>query len=326
MQQDAIISQGLQVSYRPFFGKAFTALQDVSFRLEVGGICGIIGENGAGKTTLLRALAGLIEPQQGRLELLNLTPHKERAALMRRCGVLLSGKRSFSPRWTVRDCLRYMGFFYGQRAPKLEPLLEPLYEVFGLKGKEEQQVSTLSLGNRQRLSLASAFVHDPELVLLDEPTLALDSETSQRFLGFLKERSLEGKTTVITSHDHQLLGNLVNQVIYLSQGKVIDPPDVANYVPILRLRCEPLHEAFLAEVALEGLSIDRDSHTLSFPSNAKNTSYILFLLEQHHIAVLQMQQQSYLEHVREQLSSQQTTHEPETRQIEAHTTEEAEHA
>lgn len=309
MPQDAIISQGLQVSYRPFFGKAFTALQDVSFRLEVGEICGVIGENGAGKTTLLRALAGLIAPQQGKLELLGLNPHQERAALMRRCGVLLSGKRSFSPRWTVRDCLRYTALFYGQAEPKLEPL----YEVFGLKGKETQQVSTLSLGNRQRLSLASAFVHDPELVLLDEPTLALDSETSQRFLGFLKARALEGKTTVITSHDHQLLGNLVNQVLYLSQGQVIDPPDVANYVPLLRVRCEQLHQAFLDEVTLEGLNIDRDSHTLSFPSNAKNTSYILFLLEQHNIAVLQMQQQSYLEHVREELSSQ-----PSSQQKEVH--------
>lgn len=245
----AVRVRNVDVTYRPLGGAAHRALQDVSFEVPAGSTFGLVGANGAGKTTLLRTVAGLIAPAQGKVRVMGLCPVRERSRVMQRTGVLLSGKRHFPERWLVRDALTYTALLYGVRDTRQ---VEGVAAEFGLGDKLDQQVTALSLGNRQRLSLAATFVHAPEVALLDEPTLALDTASIERFLVYLKARAAQGKTTLITSHDHALLGRLVGGVVVLSRGRVAPQVD-AGSGPFLRLQVtRPPAEALPAGAVWEG--------------------------------------------------------------------------
>ncbi|GGJ37316.1 ABC transporter ATP-binding protein [Deinococcus roseus] len=247
----AVSVQNVACSYRPLMGKHQPVLKDVSLHVVPGAICGVVGANGAGKTTFLRMLAGLIRPERGELKVLGLNPCRDRAALMGRTGVLLSGKRNFPDRWTVREVLEYSALLYrGRRG------ISEVADTFLLSDKLEKQVTELSLGNRQRLSLASIFVHDPELALLDEPTLGLDSESIDRMLAYLSARSREGKTTLVTSHDHGVLGRMVTEVVLLRQGILVPYREEEHRQGWIRLMLDRAPDMGMpAEVLMDGASL-----------------------------------------------------------------------
>jgi ABC-2 type transport system ATP-binding protein len=151
-------------------------LNGVDLVLEPGRLVRIKGANGAGKTTLLRIAAGLVRPDEGSVSLLGLDPERDRAGFMTRLGYVSAGDRGLYPRLSARRHLAF-AVAVAQLSPRRhEDAIESALRAFELTAFAERRVERLSTGQRQRVRLALAFVHDPEVVLLDEPASSLDDD------------------------------------------------------------------------------------------------------------------------------------------------------
>ena len=210
--------RGAGVVYRPYFLRRKEVLKGVFLEVARGEVAALVGSNGAGKTTLLRLILGLIAPVQGEVRTLGLDPTLHRPAIMRRVGVLLNAKRHFEPRWTPRDVLEFGAVAYGVKRAKKR--IEELLERFRLREYERTYVAALSTGTYQRLALAFTLVHDPELWVLDEPTLGLDVESRKLLLDEIQAFKRQGKAVLLTSHDPSLVNQSFDRVFFIREGRV----------------------------------------------------------------------------------------------------------
>ncbi len=174
---------------------AFTAVDDVSFKVKPGEIFGILGPNGAGKTTTLEIIEGLQKPTGGRVSVLGLDVQREARRIKSRIGVQLQSSAYFDY-LTLREILALLGSFYPRRFPP-----DQLLERVGLLDKGAQRVRQLSGGQQQRFSLAASLVNDPEVVVLDEPTTGLDPQARRNIWALI--RDIHG---CYCSADHPLHG------------------------------------------------------------------------------------------------------------------------
>src|SRR3954469_16410156 len=199
------------------------AVDGVSFEVAAGEFFGILGPNGAGKTTTLEIVEGLREPDGGAVSVLGLPPWPRNPRLLPRIGVQLQAS-SFFERLTAREQLRTFGSLYGVPAKKADAMLETV----GLTDKADVRVEKLSGGQAQRLSIACALVHDPELVFLDEPTAALDPQARRNLWDVLSTINTEGRTIVLTTHYMDEAESLCDRVAIMDSGKILKlgPPAV----------------------------------------------------------------------------------------------------
>ncbi|WP_433335683.1 ABC transporter ATP-binding protein [Spirillospora sp. CA-294931] len=197
------------------------AVDDVSFEVAEGEFFGILGPNGAGKTTTLEIIEGLREADGGEVSVLGLPPWPRNPALLPRIGVQLQAS-SFFERLTAREQLRTFASLYGVPARRADAMLEDV----GLADKAGVQVEKLSGGQAQRLSIACALVHDPELVFLDEPTAALDPQARRNLWDVLRRVNTEGRTIVLTTHYMDEAEALCDRVAIMDAGRVLElgPP------------------------------------------------------------------------------------------------------
>ncbi|WP_026416897.1 ABC transporter ATP-binding protein [Actinomadura oligospora] len=192
------------------------AVDGVSFEVAEGEFFGILGPNGAGKTTTLEIVEGLREADEGEVELLGLKPWPRNSRLLPRIGVQLQAT-SFFERLTAREQLRTFGSLYGVSARKADEMLETV----GLTEKADERVEKLSGGQAQRLSIACALVHDPELVFLDEPTAALDPQARRNLWDVLRAINTEGRTIVLTTHYMDEAEVLCDRVAIMDRGQIL---------------------------------------------------------------------------------------------------------
>jgi len=166
-------------------GQPAPTLEELDLELASGEVVGILGANGAGKTTLLRILAGIIEPDEGVIVMpgRDVSPARGRREYQRNIGLLPAGDRGLYARMTVTSHLDLWARLSLLSAKRRKQSVERVLSVFGLKQLASQRVDRLSMGQRQRLRAALAFLHDPALVLLDEPANSLDGEG----VGLLRE-------------------------------------------------------------------------------------------------------------------------------------------
>ncbi|MEV5572927.1 ABC transporter ATP-binding protein [Spirillospora sp. NPDC052269] len=192
------------------------AVDGVSFEVGDGEFFGILGPNGAGKTTTLEIVEGLREADEGEVELLGLKPWPRNPKLLPRIGVQLQAT-SFFERLTAREQLRTFGSLYGVSARKADEMLETV----GLTEKADERVEKLSGGQAQRLSIACALVHDPELVFLDEPTAALDPQARRNLWDVLRAINTDGRTIVLTTHYMDEAEVLCDRVAIMDRGQIL---------------------------------------------------------------------------------------------------------
>jgi ABC-2 type transport system ATP-binding protein len=211
-----ISAQNLRKSYGD---KA--AVDGVSFEVEPGEFFGILGPNGAGKTTTLEMLEGLREPDSGQLSVLGLAPWPRNPQLLPRIGVQLQST-SFFEKLTTREQIRTFASLYGVSAQRADRMLN----VVGLDEQADQRAEQLSGGQAQRLSIACALVHDPELVFMDEPTGALDPQARRNLWDLLRQINADGRTVVLTTHHMDEAETLCDRVAILDHGKILQlgPP------------------------------------------------------------------------------------------------------
>jgi ABC-2 type transport system ATP-binding protein len=192
------------------------ALDGVSFQVQEGEFFAILGPNGAGKTTALEIIEGLREADGGSVSVLGLQPWPRNSTLLPRIGVQLQSS-SFFERLTAREQLQTFGSLYGVPAAKADAMLETV----GLTDKADVQVERLSGGQAQRLSIACALVHEPELVFLDEPSAALDPQARRNLWDVLREINTAGRTVVLTTHYMDEAELLCDRVAIMDRGTIL---------------------------------------------------------------------------------------------------------
>ncbi|MGZ6246988.1 MAG: ABC transporter ATP-binding protein [Vulcanimicrobiaceae bacterium] len=180
------------------------ALVDVSFSVRAGECFGVLGPNGAGKTTLIKMISTLVVPDSGSLTVDGHDAVREAAQLRRRIGLCPSDERSFYGRLTGRENLRFFGALAGIPLRKLERKIADLAELLGIGDRLESRVQGYSTGMRQRLSLIRALLCDPALLILDEPTKALDPLAALEFRGFIRDRLMRETGTTVMLATNQL--------------------------------------------------------------------------------------------------------------------------
>jgi len=206
----------LRKSYGPV-----KAVDGVSFDVERGEFFGILGPNGAGKTTTLEIVEGLRQADGGTVSVLGLPPWPRNPALLPRIGVQLQAS-SFFERLTAREQLQTFAMLYKVPASRADAMLG----VVGLEDQAGTRTEKLSGGQAQRLSIACALVHDPEVLFLDEPTGALDPQARRNLWDLLRQISAEGRTVVLTTHHMDEAETLCDRVAIMDHGVILElgPP------------------------------------------------------------------------------------------------------
>jgi heme ABC exporter ATP-binding subunit CcmA len=193
-------------------------LRKVSFALPAGETLALLGPNGAGKTTLLRVLATLVRPTAGEVWVAGLEATRDAHEIRRMIGYVGHQPGVYED-LTVRENLRFFARMYGLREGRA--LADELVERVGLRAKANERVRALSRGQTQRLALARGVMHDPTLLLLDEPDTGLDEEAGALLTALLRERAAAGKTTIFTTHQLARGLSLAGRALVLVGGRVV---------------------------------------------------------------------------------------------------------
>jgi sodium transport system ATP-binding protein len=218
------------------------AVDGVSFSAADGEITGLLGPNGAGKTTLLRMLATLMLPDRGRAAVDGHDIVRERYAVRRRIG-MLSDACGLYPRLSARENIRYYGVLHGLDGRALERRIDELIAVMGIGEIAERRAQGFSQGERMKVAIARALVHDPQTILLDEPTNGLDIMSTRALRDLLRDLETAGKCLLFSSHVMQEVSALCRRIVILGRGRVIATGTAANL--LAQSGEETLEEAFV---------------------------------------------------------------------------------
>jgi heme exporter protein A len=194
-----------------------TVLRNLSFEAQTGEFVALLGPNGAGKTTFLRILSSLSRPTLGSVTVAGYALPGQAAAVRRRLGVVSHLPLLYGD-LTAEENLIFYGRMYG--VPDLPGRIDAVLETVGLSARRRDLVRTFSRGMQQRLAIGRAILHDPEVLLLDEPHTGLDQDACEMLDAVLTQVSLQGRTVVMTSHDLSRAADLANRFDVLTRGAI----------------------------------------------------------------------------------------------------------
>ncbi len=220
MQIDAVRCEGLSFRYNDH-----EVLSDISFSITEGDYVGLVGPNGSGKSTLIKIMLGLLRPPAGRVMVFGSDPSERK--LWDRLGYLPQKMDTFNPYFpsSVREIVSH-GLISGKKFPKRlgkddQTAINKALDLMNISGISNNLIGDLSGGQQQRVFLARAMVNEPGLLILDEPTTALDPETRQNFFTLLSELNRTGKVTIVlVTHDIGSVGKYASRLLYLDKRVV----------------------------------------------------------------------------------------------------------
>lgn len=197
------------------FGE-ITALHEFTLTITRGELFSLVGPNGAGKTTAIRLACGILHPTSGKIIIDGQDIDKNSSQVKRKIGYLPEEPNLYT-RPTARELLEYFADLYGKGRERIDELLE----LVGLSERADSPVSTFSKGMRQRLALARSIVHDPEIMIFDEPTMGLDPATSVKVRNFIASLKKEEKTIILCTHYMEEADMLSDRVGFLNSGRIV---------------------------------------------------------------------------------------------------------
>ena len=200
--------------------KAVTALDGISFNAPDGQVTGLIGPNGAGKTTALRILYTVMRPDSGSAALDGFDTVTDRRQVQSRVGVLTDAQGLY-PRLTAREHIRYFGRLHGMGGDALEARIEELVSTLAMSEFVDRRAKGFSKGQTRKLALARALVHDPQNLMLDEPTNGLDIATSRAVHDLVRGLKDRGHCVLFCSHIMQEVAAISDQIVVLARGRVV---------------------------------------------------------------------------------------------------------
>ena len=230
---------------RKRFGRKheIVAVDGASFHAAEGAITGLLGPNGAGKTTLLRMLSTLIAPDGGSATVDGLDVVRDRYRVRKEIGVL-SDARGLYVRLTARENVRYYGRLHGLDGAALDARIDELFAGLGLEALADRRTQGFSQGERMKVAIARALVHDPKTLLLDEPTNGLDIMSIRALRDLLRNLRAAGKCILYSTHVMQEVSALCDTIVILGHGRVI--ADGTGAELLVRTGQATLEDAFVS--------------------------------------------------------------------------------
>ncbi|MCD7034210.1 ATP-binding cassette domain-containing protein [Metabacillus sp. GX 13764] len=200
---------------------SITALKHVTFSVEKGQTVGLLGENGAGKTTLLRTIATLLSPTEGRISVGGHDTLVHPDEVKKRIGVLFGGETGLYERLTARENLEYFAMLYGLSKHETKVRIDDLAKMFGMRDYLNRKVGGFSKGMRQKVAISRTLIHNPEIILFDEPTTGLDITSSNVFRQLVHQLKREGKTIIFSSHIMEEVALLCDSAAMMHKGELV---------------------------------------------------------------------------------------------------------
>lgn len=248
--------------------EAFLAVDHVSLRAYPGEIIGILGPNGAGKTTLLRMLGMLMTPTGGRIRL-TLPPEPGQAEVLveseteKKAAIgYLSGNTKLYPRFSIREYLRFLGELHGLDRKQIEERTAEITRVLDMEAFLDNRIERLSTGQTQRASIARCLMADPQIYILDEPTLGLDILSADAIIRFMKEQKERGKTVLYSTHYLEEAQFLCDRIYMICEGRFVaqgTPQELLAQTGTKSLR-EAFHYVYDAQSAEADRAADKDGN------------------------------------------------------------------
>ena len=203
------------------------AVDNISFSVHKGEILGFLGPNGAGKSTTMKIATCYIPPSSGTVKVCGFDVEKDPMAVRKKIGYLPENNPLYTDMY-IREYLGFMGSLYGMKGLFLQKRIDEMIEITGLVQERKKKVGQLSKGYRQRVGLAQALIHDPEILILDEPTTGLDPNQIVDIRNLIKEVGKE-KTIIFSTHIMQEVQSICDRVIIINSGKIV----ADNHVSVL---------------------------------------------------------------------------------------------
>jgi len=242
-------AESLRKVFRGPKGRPIEAVRGASLSVGRGEIFGLLGPNGAGKTTLLRMLGTIITPTSGEVRIGGSPASAAPESARRQIG-FLSGNTKLYGRLTGRELLRYFGRLYGLQRAAIDARTDELAAMLDMGAFIDQRCETLSTGQTQKVSIARVILHDPAVLILDEPTLGLDIMTSRAILDFIRSARERGHAIIFSTHYMTEAEALCDRIGLIHRGALLAVDSVAELHR--QTGTGNLQEAFLALVAAAG--------------------------------------------------------------------------
>lgn len=208
-----------------------TAVNNISFSVEKGSICAILGPNGSGKTTTIKSICNLIIPDEGNIKIYS----KDNSKSIDKIAALFEGTRNLYWRLTPRENLRYFAGIRGLGGKEINEKIDKLLVRFNLEDKKNVMVNNLSKGMQQKVAIAMTLICNTDIILLDEPTLGLDVQSYMDIKAVLKDLARElGKTVLLSTHDMKLVQDVCDNVVILNKGKIVAKGTVEELLYMFR--------------------------------------------------------------------------------------------
>jgi len=207
-----------------FYGKQ-QALTDVSFSLNKGEIVGFLGPNGAGKSTLMKIITCYLEQDSGKVQVCDLDTVEQNLKAKAKIGYLPEHNPLYTDMY-IKEYLTFVGRIY--KVQNLNNRITEIIQQTGLTAEQSKKIGELSKGFKQRVGLAAALIHNPEILILDEPTTGLDPNQLVEIRNLIKEVG-ENKTVLLSTHIMQEVDKMCNRVIIINKGKIVDDQLISNY-------------------------------------------------------------------------------------------------
>jgi ABC-2 type transport system ATP-binding protein len=205
------------------------ALMDVNFSVQSGEIFGLLGPNGAGKTTAISIISGLLQPVAGNVRVFGYDLRKQSMDARRRMGVVPQ-EIALYPELSALENLIFWGRLSGMRGALSRDRARELLSEMGLEKREKDRVDTLSGGMKRRINIACALMHDPELLLLDEPTVGVDPQAREKMMEWMRKWVGEKRAILYTTHYLEEAERLCNRVAILDNGKILASNSIENLI------------------------------------------------------------------------------------------------
>jgi sodium transport system ATP-binding protein len=202
--------------------KKVKAVDNISFTVNEGEIVGLLGENGAGKTTTLRMIATMLKPTDGTAKVNGYDLIKEAEKVRSQIGILFGGEVGLYDRLTARENIRYFADLNGMKDSESKQSIEKLMDMLEMKEYIDRRVGNFSRGMKQKVAIARSIVHNPRIMLFDEPTMGLDVSSAKIVQDFILSSKENNKGIIFSSHSMQEVEKLCQRVIIIHKGKIVE--------------------------------------------------------------------------------------------------------
>jgi sodium transport system ATP-binding protein len=229
------------------FGKV-KAVRGISFEVRDGEITGLLGPNGAGKTTTLRMLYSLLPPDEGEIRIDGMDPTRDAMAIKRTLGVV-PDSRGLYTRLTARENIRYYGALHGMSPNAIQARIESLSDTLDMGDFIDRRTEGFSQGQRVKVALARAMIHEPQTVLLDEPSNGLDVMSTRALREYIRGLKRNGQSVVLSTHIMQEVAALCDRIIIIAKGEIAANGTQRELLD--RSGCDSIEDAFVKLIGTE---------------------------------------------------------------------------